>query len=299
MILLRKISFWLALAGILATAQLVRVLRAEYAEPLPAAPVPPPEKPSGASSIGAAGLVEALQENTLLGVPVPGLVTAVFVAPWDRVEAGQPLLQLDDRELRAQLPVREADVAVAGARLQQLQTRATRIAQLQAKGAAPEADLDDIREETAVSQAQLAAAEAAVTQTRTLLERLTVRAPRAGTVLRINVRPGEYVAAGSATPPFILGDTTRLQVRADVDEQLAPRVVAGRSATGYIKGDSTRPLTLTFVRIEPVIVPKVSLTGASSERVDTRVLQVIFELPANLDRPIYVGQQIDLYINES
>ena len=298
MYLLRKVSLWLALAGVLSTVQLVRVLHADFVRPQPEAPVAPPPKPSAGRTLGAAGLVEAREENTAVGVPVSGLVLAVQVRPWERVVAGQPLLQLDDRELQAQLPVREAEVAVAAARLRQLQTRAQRIAELQASGAAPSADLDEVRDDLTVARAQLAAAEASVGQLRALRDRLTVRAPIDGTVLRVNVRAGEFVAAGAQPSPFILGDISRLQVRADIDEQLAPRVVAGRNATGYLKGDSTRPIPLTFVRIEPVIVPKVSLTGASSERVDTRVLQVIYELAVDPARPVYVGQQIDLFIDE-
>ena len=54
-------------------------------------------------------------------------------------------------------------------------------------------------------------------------------------------------------------------------------------------------IPLTFVRIEPYIVPKRSLTGESTERVDTRVLQIIFrfDLP---QIPVYVGQQMDVFI---
>ena len=95
---------------------------------------------------------------------------------------------------------------------------------------------------------------------------------------------------------MILGDLDHLQVRADVDEQNAPRLQPGQTATAYVKGDTTQPIELTFVRIEPYVVPKVSLTGSSTERVDTRVLQVIyaFERPAN--RSVYVGQQVDLFV---
>jgi hypothetical protein len=43
-------------------------------------------------------------------------------------------------------------------------------------------------------------------------------------------------------------------------------------------------------------VPKVSLTGSSTERVDTRVLQVIYSLTRPSDPPLYVGQQVDVFI---
>ena len=53
---------------------------------------------------------------------------------------------------------------------------------------------------------------------------------------------------------------------------------------------------LQFVCFEPYVIPKVSLTGAPTERVDTRVLQVIYSFERG-DLPIYVGQQMDVYID--
>jgi HlyD family secretion protein len=55
---------------------------------------------------------------------------------------------------------------------------------------------------------------------------------------------------------------------------------------------------LRFVRVEPYVVPKKSLTGENTERVDTRVLQVIYAVE-NPDPPLYVGQQLDVFIQAS
>src|SRR5262249_44478816 len=139
-------------------------------------------------------------------------------------------------------------------------------------------------------------ARAQVLQNRVRLERMTVVAPRAGTILQVNLRAGEYASATPKAAAMILGDVEHLQVRADVDEQNAVRLQPGQSATAYLKGDTTAPIELSFVRIEPYVVPKVSLTGASTERVDTRVLQVIYSFERPKDRPVYVGQQVDLFV---
>jgi hypothetical protein len=95
-----------------------------------------------------------------------------------------------------------------------------------------------------------------------------------------------------------LGDTETLQVRADIDEVNAPLVMPGSPAVAYLKGFTDKAIPLTFDRIEPYIVPKRSLTGDNRERVDTRVLQVIyrFEKPSF---SVYVGQQVDVYIERS
>lgn len=297
MILLRKFSFWLALAGLVFTGHLVTRLRANLNEPVVPPPVAPPAKPF-ASSIAASGLVEANSENTLVGVPAAGLVAAVHVKVWDRVAAGAPLLQLDDRELRALLRTQEASVAVVEAQLRKARTPLARVETLHRSGAVPDDELDARRNDVALAEAQLAAARAAVAQTEALLERLTVRAPLAGTVLQVNVRAGEFVNVLSSVAPVVMGDIDFVQVRADIDEQLAPRVRAGAQAIGYLKGDTEHPIELTFVRIEPFVIPKRSLTGASTERVDTRVLQVIYRFPNPPERRAYVGQQMDLYIQD-
>ena len=52
---------------------------------------------------------------------------------------------------------------------------------------------------------------------------------------------------------------------------------------------------MKFYRVEPYVVPKKSLTGESTERVDTRVLQVLYSFSTD-DLPVYVGQQMDVFI---
>jgi HlyD family secretion protein len=84
-------------------------------------------------------------------------------------------------------------------------------------------------------------------------------------------------------------------VRADVDESEAWRIRAGASAEAAERGVGNRRVRLEFVRFEPYVTPKRSLTGASDERVDTRVLQVIYRFKPD-GFPIHVGQQMDVFI---
>ena len=63
-----------------------------------------------------------------------------------------------------------------------------------------------------------------------------------------------------------------------------------------MRGSPETAYPLEFVRVEPYVIPKKSLTGDNTERVDTRVLQVIYALDA-ADKPIYVGQQLDVFID--
>ncbi|MDE3034579.1 MAG: secretion protein HlyD, partial [Nitrospirota bacterium] len=75
----------------------------------------------------------------------------------------------------------------------------------------------------------------------------------------------------------------------------APLVQAGNPGVAYLKGSTKQAIPLTFARIEPYIVPKKSLTGDNTERVDTRVLQIIYHF-ARPSFPVYAGQQVDVFI---
>ncbi len=147
-----------------------------------------------------------------------------------------------------------------------------------------------------IARANLTAAVARADAARVDVERLTVRAPVGGQVLQLNVRAGEFAPAGPlATPLVMLGDVQTLHVRVDVDENDAWRVKAESNASASLRGNSALRTPLKFVRIDPYVVPKRSLTGESTERVDTRVLQVVYSF-VGADFPVYVGQQMDVYI---
>lgn len=289
----KQATLYLSAGGIIATA--IMVLHLHSASPLPDPPINPPVKPFH-SSLAASGIIESLSENVAVGVPVAGLVTEVHVAVSDRVAAGRPLFTIDRRELQAQLRVDQAHTAVAAANLERQQDQLARLNSVKDPRAVSQDEVNTKAHDVAVALAQLEAARSQVAQREILVQRLTVFAPRAGTILQLNIRPGEYASATPKYAAMVLGNLEHFQVRADVDEQNAGRLRPEQNAVAFLKGDTSRPIPLYFVRIEPYVVPKVSLTGGSTERVDTRVLQVIYAFDRPHDRVIYVGQQIDLFV---
>ncbi len=301
-----RLSFWLALAGVLLTIATLWGARDK-----PEAPPPieaPPRNPYQAT-VAAAGIIEAVNENVRIAPPLSGLVTKVHVKVDSHVKKGDPLFQLDDRELRAQrqtrtdsLPSFAAYIAEQNIRLRDVQVQLRRMESVKDRRAVSEDDLQRKWHEVEVAKqrlirmrADLRLARTQRDEVQTLLERLTVRAPRAGTILQINIREGEYATVNATEPLLLLGDTETLQVRADIDEVNAPLVVPGSAAVAYLKGRTAQAIPLIFDRIEPYIVPKRSLTGDNRERVDTRVLQVIYKFKKP-SFPIYVGQQVDVFI---
>jgi RND family efflux transporter MFP subunit len=275
-------------------------------------PSPPPVSPYP-HSVAAVGLVETSTENIAVGSPLADVVSEVSVTVNHAVRTGDPLFKLDDRHLRAELTMRQADLRVAEGQLKvnaAMLADATRqlgfFESLKDKNAVSAEDFARRRSAVETAEAQLEEAKARVTaataqiqMTQTNIERSIVRAPVDGDVLQVKVHPGEFAPAGvTATPLVLLGRLKPLHVRVDVDENEAWRLRPEAPAIAAVRGNPNLKTPLTFVRFEPLVVPKKSLTGDSTERVDTRVLQVIYRVEDKL-LPLFVGQQMDVFIEDS
>jgi hypothetical protein len=103
------------------------------------------------------------------------------------------------------------------------------------------------------------------------------------------------VGAPPGAPLIVLGNVRQFHVRVDIDEHDIPRFDERAPAVAELRGNPHERYPLKFVRVEPYVIPKRSLTGDNTERVDTRVLQVLYSLSPQ-GKPLYVGQQVDVSI---
>jgi len=296
----------LAFAGLITMVSIVAM--GDKAYPVADPVVSPPAKPFS-SVVAGAGLVEAASENISVGVPVPGVVENVFVKVGQRVEAGDALFSIDQRQIDAEISSQEAAVEVARTRINESLALEREARELFAK-------VRDLTDERAVSReeivrremaeqaatarvqmarAALVQAEAMLAATRVNKDRLTVRAPVTGEILQLNVRVGEYASPEGSASLLVMGDTRTLHVRVDIDENDAWRIQPGARAVAYVRGNNQLSTPAEFVRFEPLVVPKRNLTGHSTERIDTRVLQVLYSFPRE-KLSVYVGQQMDVMI---
>jgi RND family efflux transporter MFP subunit len=304
----KRLSFYLALGGIIAVTLLV--LRLRESGPTPQPLIPPPQSPY-ADSIGGRGLVESVNENVRIAPATSGLIREVMVKVGDKISKGDVLFSMDDRDALSQVRVQEAQVAVLEAQVATAQTivadrkdQLDRSIRLREKNVSSE---DEAKRNLFAWQAadrqlqstlaDLDLARARLADARVRFDLLTIRAPRDGTILQVNIRPGEYTMVNSSETAILLGDISQLQLRVDVDESDAPSIREGCTGIAFLKGSREKSVPLEFVRIEPYILPKKSLSGESTERVDTRVLQIIFRFE-NPAFPVYVGQQMDVFLQE-
>ncbi|KVP55769.1 glycosyl hydrolase family 18 [Burkholderia ubonensis] len=160
----------------------------------------------------------------------------------------------------------------------------------------------DVRNQQAQAIALRRGADAAAA----LLARYTLRAPTDGVVLAMNAAVGTYLspqglydtyAQGNA-PVAVLGTPgDRLQVRCYIDEILIHQLPDLRAlkAHMFVRGTSVEA-DLQFVRLQPYVTPKIELSDQRTERVDVRVLPVIFRIVPNKDVRLFPGQVVDVYV---
>lgn len=148
----------------------------------------------------------------------------------------------------------------------------------------------------------------AVTASSALLAKYVIKAPIDGVVLSINAAVGSYISAQGAygtytqgfKPVIVMGSSQSYsEVRCYIDEILIHRLpqASQMNAQMFIRGTDIH-IPLEYVRIQPYVSPKIELSNQRTERVDERVLPVIFrfEKPKNIN--VYPGQLVDVYIGE-
>jgi RND family efflux transporter MFP subunit len=170
-----------------------------------------------------------------VGPAVRARITAVLVEEGARVQAGQPMAQLDDREARHRAEEAEARALFA-------QEDLARVRALVARDIASRATLDRAEAE---ARAVRAAADAAQRR----LDDYVVRAPSAGLVLRRDAEVGEVVDTPAAL--FWIGEPKPLRITAEVDEEDIAQIREGQRALLRADAFAGQVLTATVAQITP------------------------------------------------
>lgn len=129
------------------------------------------------------------------------------------------------------------------------------------------------------------------------INKTIITSPINGTVLQIKLEEGEMAPQDTArTPAIIVGNTDCMNLRVSINQFDAPYFDPKSTAIAYLQGDANIKFDLEFLRIEPYLVAKTDLTNDVTEKVDTRVLQIIYRFK-HLDHRAYVGEQMDVFID--
>jgi HlyD family secretion protein len=292
----------------------------------------------------APGRVEPMSGLIRIVAPVVGIVDKVLVKANETVFAGQPLIQLGDREARAQLasvaaqvamrkrvrnkesaasgaaPRRKAEDALAEAEtsLFEVQSLVDKTAADRRAGRGSSSDLeaarsglqraqerlvqqtDELRRIAAdaplptAAEGQLNVARSEIAVSRAALEKLTIRAPIDGTILQINAKPGEFLSPSTTPPAVLLGNTSALRVRAELDERDLEKIKLGQPVLVRPTALRGRELAGTVSFIAP-LVEAGRYTGQRN-MTDVEVVEVLLDLSE--PGPLAIGMKVDVYFRQ-
>jgi HlyD family secretion protein len=292
------------LAVIGALIALLVVFWSQKKQPIPPIPYPAPQSPYKEAIYGA-GMIEASTENIAIGTPFVLPIEKVYVVEGDQVKMGDSLLLLDTRALKAQEETAKAQLGAAQVNYEGLKVQFSFYKRLTDKRAVSEQAYENAYYAMKEAEEEVKVAEGQLKQVQTDLERALIRAPVDGGILQVNAHIGEIYAPvsynvtesyiGLQTSLILMGTVSPLQMRIDIDEEDCWRFRKGASATAFVRGNASIHFPMEFVRIEPYVIPKLSFTGETVERIDTRVLQVLYRFEKG-DLPVYAGQLLDVYI---
>ena len=259
-------------------------------------PVRDPASKPYVNTLSGLGIIEALDQSIVVKPNYSGKVSAVLVREGAKVKKGDILYCLDVEDLQASLDSLEADANAAKFNYENTKLQWERVQNVSDPRAISRDEFSQKQYAVKQSDATYKSLRAKIKQNKIQINRSAIRAPRDGEVLKVNIREGEFVSTASDSSPLILGSNNKLQVRIDIDEINASNYHPGVKAIASLKGDSGKRFPLKFVRVQPYMVPKTNLSGLSTERVDVRVLQVIYDF-APPKFPVYVGQQVDVFFD--
>jgi HlyD family secretion protein len=279
-------------------------------------PQPPAFNPASdpyAKGIYAEGIVESYQSNGAninIYPEVPGTIRRILVSEGTIVKKGVPLILLDDSVQRATVEQQKSQVELASASLKSFQDQFDK--QRESHELEPRSvsknDLDNAENAVNVAKATRDVAQKQYELAQTLLSKYTLKAPQDGAILSINAAVGSYVSSQGSydtytqgfTPLLVMGSSQDyIGVRCYIDEILISRLPQASQMHAQMSMRGTNiSIPLEYVRIQPYVSPKVELSSQRTERVDVRVLPVIFRFKRPKDLDVYLGQLVDVYIGE-
>lgn len=292
-----------------------------YVYGLHAAPQPPAFNPASnpyPKGVYAEGMVEAYQNsgaNINIFPNISGTIVDIPVHEGQWVRKGTVLMRFDDSVQKATVEYNKAQIGYARA---QLKTAQDELAKDEASYRLDPKSISKYTLDDAINSVKVAARNVEVNvrnynSAKVLLAWYRIRAPSDGRVLAIQAAVGSYVVTSQGTydtytqgfdPIIVMGRSGEseeyLGVRCYIDEILIHRLKLGpqMQARMFIRGTNIS-VPLKYVRVQPYVSPKIELSDERLERVDVRVLPVIFRFAPSKNLPVYPGLLVDVYVAEN
>jgi multidrug efflux pump subunit AcrA (membrane-fusion protein) len=235
-------------------------------------------QPVGTTSvISGQGIVEPADREVKVGSRVPGLVQKIWVQEGDQVAEGAPLLELASGAEVAAVSAARADLEGAIARSSISSLTAKRAEDLAKDGLVSRDERDRTVSQANIDRAGVNQARSRLSEAQARLAQLHIKAPSAGTILKLSVRAGEYYSPEGGASLVSLGNLSKVRVRLDIDERFIASVFVGQP--GYVVVEAyDRKFAGKVVEIAQRMGRKNQRTDDPTERIDTKIREVVLEL---------------------
>jgi HlyD family secretion protein len=282
----------------------------------PASVESPPGPVLSVPHLAGTGTIESASRNIAIGTASAGIVKSVNVSVGDAVAENDILFTLDDQDVLANRSVRLAALEVARAEqgsakayLQNANILLKLVQSVKDNRAVSLQDFEQRLNNVVIAKTKVELATANIRKSQSELDavdashtRLTIRSPRNGHVLQVNISKGEYIqtnavkdSAGAEHPIIVIGDLNNLGVRVDIDETDLWRFNPDGKAIAYLKGNPKLRFDMIVDHIEPLVIPRGTSSNPNNKASDSKILQVVYKI-MNPAFKTYVGQQVDVYI---
>ena len=202
--------------------------------------------------VPATGSLQA-DQSVMISTRMMGWVKKIHVTEGQTVVKGDPLLTIDDSDLRAKKAQAEAGLAEAHAVLANAERMAERFENLYAEKAVSRQQLDDVLTGRDRAAAGVKMAEAAVREVNVHLGYLDIKAPTDGLVARKMIEAGNMASPGM--PLLILEQTQQMKVVAHVGEKDVSSVRAGDFVTVDVTSLAGAVYEVPLARVIPTANP--------------------------------------------
>ncbi len=249
------------------------------------------------NNIAGVAVTEPKSEIINIGTDRSGIVSKVYVVAGGQIKKGSKLFSIDNQTAIADQKIKTASWQSAQIQTKDAKSQLEMIESLPNKEAFSKDEVDRKRFAYQLAQKKEQQAKAELAMNQLELEKLTVKSPINGQVLKVNLRVGEYIFNNSVNNQSLIsiGDLSKMNLRVEIDESNINQFNQNSPATAVLRGNPKVKIPLHFVRIEPLVVSKVSIAGNGAKAIDTRVIQVIYSFD-NINLGILVGQELDVYI---
>ncbi len=247
--------------------------------------------------VAGVGIVEAKDKNLVLSARTSGILKTVLVHTGDSIKKGELLFSLDDSALEQQITVAKQESILAQMKLKVANDQFKIIKKT--KRISPQMVTNEKYES---KEDQVEVANKALLLSHTKLNALEkdrelykVYAPIDGYVLVSKLNVGAFFAQNSKQ--LIIGKHG-FNIRVSINEYDIWKFEPHTNAIAFVRGHPHMKLPLHYLYTVPYVVAKTDLTGKSTERTDTRVLQVVYGIEKT-DFPLFSGEQLDVFIKTS